>query len=137
MRPRRQVGNLEEFLGLSGGAETAAGATAAPPSDEVHVQHPLLKKFCPLGWRERLAVLTDAVRGLHFLHRPSGAKGVVLHRDVKPPNILIDERLTAKLSDFGLGKIATALTQGHTHLSSKSIIGTFGYIDPLYSDSGR
>lgn len=61
----------------------------------------------------------------------------MLHRDIKPPNILLDAALNAKLADVGLAKQAHALQEGRTHLSTRNLAGTVGYIDPLYSDSGQ
>ena len=56
----------------------------------------------PLLWKPRVRILSAACRALLFLHTPSGAKGVILHRDVKPANILLDHHLNAKLADVGL-----------------------------------
>ena len=56
----------------------------------------------PLTWKARVRILSATARALLFLHTPSGAKGVILHRDVKSANILLDHHLNAKLSDVGL-----------------------------------
>jgi len=127
------VGNVEEFVGIADG-----------DLDETHgcsrTKQPLLDRYCPLAWRERLRVITDAMRGLLHLHTPMGSKRVVLHRDIKPSNILLDEHLTAKLSDFGLGAeiLSTAGDKaGGSQITTQHVVGTFGYIDPLYSDTGR
>ena len=93
-----------------------------------------------LGWQERIRALRDAMRGLSYLHTPTGSKGVVLHRDIKPPNILIDGMTgQAKLCDFGLARHSKDLGQsgGATHVTTKHLVGTPGYIDHLYADSGR
>ena len=98
----------------------------------------VLSKAAPLANEAKLELLRQITRGLHYLHTPCGPKGVVLHRDVKPTNILLDERLNAKLSDFGLAKHAREFTDsGQTHVTTNHLVGTPGYIDPLYSDSGR
>jgi len=58
----------------------------------------------------------------------------VLHRDIKPSNILLDAQGNAKLADVGL---ARELQGGPTHAATQRIIGTTGFIDPLYSESGQ
>ena len=56
----------------------------------------------------------------------------VLHRDVKPANILLDERGTARLADVGLAKVADAAAANATHMSTRNVAGTPAFLDPLY-----
>ncbi|KAL5582529.1 hypothetical protein UlMin_014971 [Ulmus minor] len=84
-----------------------------------------------LSWIQRLEVAIDSARGLWFLH--TYPEGCIVHRDIKPTNILLGENFEAKLSDFGLSKV---IEVGETFVSSE-VRGTFGYVDPDYQDNRR
>ena len=91
-----------------------------------------------LSWQQRLLIIRDATKALLFLHTPSASKPVLLHRDIKPANILLDSQLNAKLGDVGLAREMPSLGIGRaTHLTTRNLVGTPGFIDPLYSDSGQ
>ena len=57
----------------------------------------------------------------------------MLHRDIKPPNLLLDEPLCVKLADFGIAKMA-ADGAGHVSLSHAPVAGTSGFLDPLLTN---
>ena len=65
--------------------------------------------------------------GLNYLH--SGCVLPIIHRDVKSHNILLDEDMHAKISDFGLSK--SYINEAQTHISVTAA-GTIGYIDPEF-----
>lgn len=58
----------------------------------------------------------------------------VIHRDIKPPNILIDQNMEPRVADFGLAKEIN--TDVATHLST-AVSGTIGYLAPEYASEGR
>ncbi|KAJ3695506.1 hypothetical protein LUZ60_000883 [Juncus effusus] len=81
-----------------------------------------------LTFSQRLEIAIDIAHGLTFLH--NYAEKPIIHRDVKSTNILLTERLRAKVADFGFAR--TGPTQdGQTHVST-NIKGTAGYVDPDY-----
>ncbi|KAL4655166.1 hypothetical protein ACB092_01G431600 [Castanea dentata] len=80
-----------------------------------------------LDWMRRLNVALGAARGLAYLHE--FANPPIIHRDIKSNNILLDESLNAKVSDFGISKPMADSESSHVVTQVK---GTMGYMDPEY-----
>ncbi|GMI84454.1 hypothetical protein like AT1G54820 [Hibiscus trionum] len=85
-----------------------------------------------LDWGNRLIIALDCARALEFLHEH--ASPTVIHRDLKCSNILLDENLRAKVSDFGLAKIGSDKVNGQI---STRVLGTTGYLAPEYASKGK
>ncbi|KFK35817.1 hypothetical protein AALP_AA4G041400 [Arabis alpina] len=80
-----------------------------------------------LSWETRLQIAVEAAQGLEYLH--NGCRPPMVHRDVKPTNILLNERSQAKLADFGLSR--SFPVDGESHVMTV-VAGTPGYLDPEY-----
>ncbi|MQL82047.1 hypothetical protein Taro_014513 [Colocasia esculenta] len=83
------------------------------------------------SWRTRTKICIGIARGLAFLHEV--VKPHVVHRDIKASNVLLDEHLNPKISDFGLAKL---FPPNATHVSTR-VAGTIGYLAPEYAMGGQ
>ena len=79
----------------------------------------------------RLRILIETLSALTYLHRLSP---LVLHRDVKPSNILLDGACRAWLADTGMAKAAAESQQLVSKLTTTTVRGTPGFVDPLITN---
>lgn len=88
-------------------------------------------KLEPLSWKRRLNIALDVARGMEYLH--TLAHQSFIHRDLKSSNILLGDDFRAKVSDFGLVKLAP---DGEKSVITR-LAGTFGYLAPEYAVTGK
>ncbi|XP_059660853.1 putative receptor-like protein kinase At3g47110 [Cornus florida] len=86
---------------------------------------------------QRLNIAIDVASALNYLHNQ--CQTPVVHCDLKPSNVLLDNDLTAHVSDFGLARLLSESSQNADlhHSSSLVIKGTIGYAAPEYGMGGQ
>lgn len=72
-----------------------------------------------LDWKTRYNIIEGIARGLLYLHRDSRLR--IIHRDLKASNILLDEHMNPKISDFGMARIFGS--EGN-ETTTKRVVGT-------------
>ncbi|XP_061373360.1 proline-rich receptor-like protein kinase PERK14 [Gastrolobium bilobum] len=84
-----------------------------------------------LEWQQRYAIAIGTAKGLRFLHEECRG-GPIIHRDMRPSNILLTHDFVPMLGDFGLAK----WKNGDDTLQTRNIMGTLGYLAPEYAEDG-
>ncbi|XP_042032780.1 rust resistance kinase Lr10-like isoform X2 [Salvia splendens] len=79
----------------------------------------------PLNWDTKFEIAIGVARGIEYLHQ--GCDIQILHFDIKPHNILLDDKFIPKISDFGLAKFCST---GKNAISLTTARGTIGYVAP-------
>ncbi|KXG23458.1 cysteine-rich receptor-like protein kinase 36 isoform X3 [Sorghum bicolor] len=87
-----------------------------------------------LDWDSRYKIIEGICNGLHYLHEKWQASTPIIHMDLKPKNILLDDNMVPKIADFGLSRL---FGEEQTRTCTASRDGTLGYMAPEYLNRGH
>ena len=80
------------------------------------------RRRATLSWKKRMDIILGIARGLLYLHQDS--RHTMIHRDLKAANVLLDEDMVAKISDFGIAKLFSSIGDSQDSTVTERIVGT-------------
>jgi interleukin-1 receptor-associated kinase 1 len=108
-----------------------SGCSSSSSSSTTRSSDPHEQQLQVLSWDRRFHIVTGIVAALSYLHNEW--QQCVLHRDVKPSNVMLDENFNAHLGDFGLARLIDHNKMAWTTM----VAGTIGYMSPEFVHRGR
>ncbi|CAA3012770.1 rust resistance kinase Lr10-like [Olea europaea subsp. europaea] len=117
--------NVVRLVGYCADGFTRALVYEFMPNDSLQKFISSEKQRSKLGWEKLHWIAVDIAKGVEYLHQ--GCEQRILHFDIKPNNILLDDNFNPKISDFGLAKL---YSKEQSIVSMTAARGTIGYIAP-------
>ena len=117
-------GSLEKWL--------TRGAAARNNNNSNNSSNSSNNNFTVMAWNVRYNILSGVAAALSYLHEDWGQ--CILHRDVKPSNVLLDSDFNAHLGDFGLARLVEHDKGAQV---TTCVAGTLGYLAPELGQTGR
>ncbi|GJN19686.1 hypothetical protein PR202_gb06987 [Eleusine coracana subsp. coracana] len=124
--------NIVRLLGCCVEADAPILVTEFVPNGNLSdILHNLNAHSVPLSLNTRLKIASDVAEALVYMH--TSQSHPILHGDIKPENILLDNKHMPKVSDFGISRLLSMNSDEYTGY----VIGTMGYVDPVFCQTGR
>nr|XP_043633089.1 uncharacterized protein LOC122604267 [Erigeron canadensis] len=128
--------NIVSLLGFSSEDNEMILVSEYAPNGSLSKYLGSTEKQINFTWSQRIQICLDVANGINYLHTNMEGKPRILHRDIKSDNILLYEKLKAKITDFGLSKFHPR-NQRMSTMYTKNVAGTQVYIDPEYLTTGK
>eukprot|EP01018_Ginkgo_biloba_P027011 Gb_21361 [translate_table: standard] len=124
--------NLVKIITSCSNLEFKALVMEFMPSGSLE-KHLYSDNVCELNLRERVKIAIDIAHAMEYLHHHSLVQ--VVHCDLKPANVLLDENMTVRVADFGIARISCKNSMD-LYTSTIKVKGSVGYIAPEYRQGG-
>ncbi|KAL7213416.1 hypothetical protein ACSBR2_016022 [Camellia fascicularis] len=128
---RLQHGNLVRLLGCCLEGNESLLIYEYMPNKSLDVFLFVSTKTVQLDWRRRFLIINGIARGLLYLHEDSRLR--IIHWDLKTSNVLLDDEMNPKISDFGMARIFCG---NQSESNTNRVVITYGYMAPEYAMEG-